>query len=231
MTHLALLFVLAAAPNAAAPKAPAPQASAPVADVATVVDRMQKKYDEAKDFRAHFTQKFTRKAFARALISEGDVLIKKPGKMRWNYKKPEEQMYLSNGQTLWVYQPEDAQVIKQDLKTSQLPAALAFLTGKGKLTTEFDVKLAPQIPYGAPGLIKLSLTPKRPQSAYQAIYFLVDPKDYLVRESVLVDVQGSVNHFVFTDVAVNTKIADAVFKWTRPANVREIDVGKLSSGG
>ena len=60
--------------------------------------------------------------------------MKKPGRMRWNYQKPDPKMYLADGDTLWLYEPEDKQAFKQDLKASQLPAALAFLTGKGKLT-------------------------------------------------------------------------------------------------
>ena len=68
--------------------------------------------------------------------------------MRLNYQSPEPSMYLSNGSTFWVYEPEAKQVFRSDLKSSQLPAAVAFLMGKGKLTDEFEASRAENLPYG-----------------------------------------------------------------------------------
>ena len=100
---------------------------------------MQKRYDAASDFRARFTQTLTSTAMGRKTNSAGGVMFKKPGRMRWDYDKPEKATYVSDGGVLWLYEPEDQQAFKQELKASQLPAALAFLTGKGKLAAEFDI--------------------------------------------------------------------------------------------
>ena len=135
-------------------------------------------------------------------------------------------MFLSNGQVLWLYEPTEKQAFKQDLKSSQLPAALAFLMGKGKLADEFDVAFAKD-EHGRPGDVHLALSPKQPQSSYKSILFIVDPKEYLVHESILVDSQGNTNHFVFDDLEVNGKVADALFKWTPPTGVRVVDTGQL----
>src|SRR5215471_9603414 len=110
--------------------------------VATVVARVQQRYDEATDFRARFTQTLTSAALKRTTNSSGEVTFKKPGRMRWDYEKPDKSSYITDGGVLWLYEPEDKQAFKQDLKTSQLPAALAFLTGKGKLASEFDIAFA-----------------------------------------------------------------------------------------
>jgi outer membrane lipoprotein carrier protein len=203
------------------------------ADLGTVLDRMQKRYDQAKDFRARFSQNYVRAVIGRSTLSTGTLAFKKPGRMRWDYDKPEARMFLSNGQVLWLYEPEEKQAFKQDLKSSQLPAALAFLMGKGKITDEFDVALAKEakdakdkLP-GRPGDIRLSLAPRQPQSTYKSIVFVVDPQEFLVRESVLVDAQGNTNHFVFDGIQVNTKIPDALFKWTPPAGVRVVDTNQI----
>ena len=66
-------------------------------------------------------------------------MFKKPGRMRWDYDKPEKTYLRERRRVLWLYEPEDQQAFKQELKASQLPAALAFLTGKGKLAAEFDI--------------------------------------------------------------------------------------------
>ena len=58
-------------------------------DLNAVVDRVQKRYDAAGDFRAHFSQTLTNPTFKRKTALSGEVLLKKPGKMRWNYQTPD----------------------------------------------------------------------------------------------------------------------------------------------
>jgi outer membrane lipoprotein carrier protein len=211
-----------------APPAPAPGARLPLKDV---VEHVQKRYDAAKDFRARFNQTLTNAAFARKSSSSGEVLLKKPGRMRWNYAQPEPKMYLADGNTLWLYEPEDRQAFKQDLKSSQLPAALAFLAGQGKLAAEFDITAvdakATKTPYGSPRDYLLSLAPKTPQAQVKTILFVVDPRTFDVRESVITDQQGNVNDLLFSEIKTNTNIPDATFRWAPPAGVRLIDTAKL----
>jgi outer membrane lipoprotein carrier protein len=208
--------------------APTPVAAPARLPLPTVIDKMQKNYDQAKDFRAHFSQKYTNVAFNRTKVSSGEVTFKKGGRMRWDYDKPDPQMFVSDGKVLWLYEPADKQAFKQDLKQSQLPGALSFLIGKGKLTDEFDISLAGEIAYGSKTDYRLSLKPKQPQGTYKSIYFIVDAKSFYVTESVLVNAQGDINDITFSDLKVNTKVADSVFKWVLPAGVRMIDAGKMS---
>jgi outer membrane lipoprotein carrier protein len=217
---LLALFALAGTP----PAPPAPAAKAE--PLPQVIQRVQKRYETAGDYRAKFTQKYTYAATGRERTSTGEVLVKKPGRMRWNYAGPEPQMYLASEGTLWVYEPEAKQAYRQDLKASQLPAAVSFLMGKGKLSDEFDISVAKELPYGDPQDHRLALKPKKPQSAYKAIYLVVDPKTYLVRQSVLINTQGDVNAITFSEVKVNTKLADSLFKWTEPPGTRIIDAAK-----
>jgi outer membrane lipoprotein carrier protein len=215
LTLLALLAVTPVSPPARLP-------------LTTVVEKMQKNYDQAKDYRARFSQKYTNLAFNRTKVSTGEVSFKKPGKMRWDYDQPEKKMFLSTGKVLWLYEPEDKQAFRQDLKQSQLPAALSFLLGKGKLSDEFEISLAGDIPYGRPTDYRLSLKPKQPQATYKSIYFLVDGSSFLVNESVLINAAGDVNDITFSDVKVNSKLSDGDFTWTKPADVKVIDTAKLT---
>jgi outer membrane lipoprotein carrier protein len=213
---------------AVGPEAAAPSPAAARLRVEQVVEKIQKRYDAAKDFRARFNQTLTNAAFGRKTSSTGEVLLKKPGRMRWNYAQPEPKMYLSDGTTLWLYEPEDRQAFKQDLKSSQLPSALAFLTGQGKLAAEFDVAFAPpQTPYGAPRDYVLALTPKAPQAQVKTIVFVVDPATFDVRESVITDQQANVNDLLFSDIRFNTNVPDATFRWSPPPGVRLLDTAKL----
>lgn len=227
------LFLLLAAGDAGAPQAVSKPTEARL-DVPTVIARMQSRYDQAKDFQAHFTQNYSRAVVGRVTVSSGEVYFKKPGRMRWDYTQPEPRMFLSTGQYLWLYEPSEKQAFKQDLKTSQLPAALAFLMGKGRITDEFEVTASNDTRYGRPDDYRLALRPKQPQSTYKSILFVVDGREFTVRESVLVDQQNNVNHFAFSDLKINAKIPDTLFRWSPPAGVRVIDtgnMGKQQSGG
>ena len=227
MITLSLIPLLAA--GYVAPASAASQAQPARLELPAVVARVQSRYDQAKDFQAHFTQTYSRSVVGRVSVSAGQVHFKKPGRMRWDYDKPEARMFLSNGQFLWLYEPEEKQAFKQDLKTSQLPGALAFLMGRGRIADEFEVTWSNDTRFGRPDDYRLSLRPKQPQSTYKSIIFVVDPGDFSVRESVLTDQQGNANHFVFSDLTINAKVSDEVFRWSPPAGVRVVDTGKLGT--
>lgn len=205
----------------------APAAAGGRLDLAAVVDRVQKKYDGAADFRASFNQTLTNAAFKRRSPSTGEVLLKKPGRMRWNYKSPDPKMYLADGDLLWLYEPEDKQAFKQDLKSSQLPAALAFLTGKGKLASEFDITFAKDAPVGSPRDYVLALSPKQANAQIKSILFVVDPESFFVRETLITDAQGNTNDLLFTDIKINSRLTDATFRWSPPAGTRIVDPSKM----
>ena len=210
-----LLALLAAAPAGAR------------LDVTTVVDKVQHRYDTATDFKARFTQTLTSTTMGRKTSSAGGVMFKKPGRMRWDYDKPERATYVSDGNTLWLYEPDDAQAFKQSLSASQLPAALAFLTGKGKLAAEFDITLVDKSPYAAAGEYVLALSPKVAEPQVKSLLFIVDPKTFDVRESVITDGQGNTNDLTFADIKTNTKLPDSEFRWSPPSGTRVIDTNKL----
>jgi outer membrane lipoprotein carrier protein len=208
----------------AAATSPAPEARL---DLDAVVNRVQRRYDTATDFRARFTQRLTSAAMGRKTNSAGTVMFKKPGRMRWDYEKPERSTYVSDGGVLWLYEPDDQQVFKQALKASQLPAALAFLTGKGKLAAEFDIARPEKTAYGLAGDYLLALAPKVAEPQVKSILFVVDPITFDVRESVITDGQGNVNDLTFADIRMGSHIPDAQFHFSPPAGVRVIDTAKL----
>lgn len=206
----------------------APSAAQPARlGLPAVVEKVQKKYDGAVDFRAAFNQTLTNATFKRRTSSTGEVLLKKPGRMRWNYKTPETKTYVSDGEVLWLYEPEDKQAFKQELKGSQLPAALAFLTGKGKLSEEFDITIASSPPVGTARDYVLALSPKQAQPQVKSLLFVVDPDSFFVRETFIVDAQGNTNDILFSDVKINVHLPEATFHFTPPAGVRIVDTNKM----
>ena len=185
-----------------------------------IVARIQKYYDQTKDLHAKFEQTLESGAGARAKKASGDVWLKKPGKMRWDYTKPEKKLMVADGTTLWVYEEEDAQALKQDLKASTLPAQVSFLVGQGKLADEFDASVVKPEGVGAPGDTVLKMVPKVGTAAYRYLLFIVDAKSGMVKETIIYDQQGGTNKLSFSAVEQNKGVPDAKFSFTPPAGTK-----------
>lgn len=182
---------------------------------ATVVARIQKYYDATKDLRAKFEQQLDSPSRAPSKAS-GDVWLKKPGKMRWDYATPEKKLMVSDGATLWVYVPDDEQAYKQDLKGNALPAQVSFLLGEGKLDKEFDASLT-KVEGLAPDEIALKMVPKVGTTAYRYLVFVVDAKSGQVRRTIIYGQDGSTNRLSFLDVQQNKGVEDGKFKFSPPS--------------
>ena len=182
---------------------------------ATVVARVQKYYDATKDLRAKFEQQIESASRAPSKAS-GEVLLKKPGKMRWDYAKPEKKLMVSDGATLWVYEPEDEQAYKQDLKGNALPAQVSFLLGEGKLDKEFDASIT-KLDGIAADELALKMVPKVGTTAYRYLVFVVDGKSGQVKQTVIYGQDGSTNRLTFVDVQQNKGVDDGKFKFAPPA--------------
>lgn len=199
--------------------------AAPVAlDAPTVVARIQGYYAGTRKLSAEFNQEYTATTFGRKSLSGGRLLVAKPGKMRWDYKTPEKKYFISDGTTLWVYEEAAKQAYQQSLSDQILPVAVTFLYGKGDLATEFDAALDADARYGAKGDLVVKLTPKKPDAQYKNLWLVVDPADFHVKESIILEASGNLNHFTFGNLKQNeqAKVPDSLFKFTPPAGVRVI---------
>jgi len=182
---------------------------------ATVVARVQKYYDATKDLRAKFEQQLESPSRAPSKAS-GEVWLKKPGKMRWDYAKPDKKLMVSDGSTMWVYDPDDEQAYKQDLRGNALPAQVSFLLGEGKLDKEFDASLT-KIDGLAPDELALKMVPKVGTTAYRYLVFVVDGKTGQVKKTIIYGQDGSTNKLSFVDVQQNKGVEDGKFKFSPPS--------------
>lgn len=204
---LCLLLVLPAFAQAAPPT------------VGEVLEGVQGFYKDSTDLKAGFTQHYTYKVHKRTQKSSGTVFFKKPRRMRWDYRKPVSKVFMADGDTLWVYEPEAAQVFKRSLAQAQLPVALTFMSGEGDLRSEFDASLLPASDEG----LRVKLVPKRDQGHYKSLELLVDPQTYQVKASTVVDPVGNINRVVFKDLKTNVGLPDQGFVFKVPDGVRIIE--------
>src|SRR5687767_5949828 len=71
---------------------------------------LQKKYDNVRDFSADFVQTYRGGVLNRQIKDSGRVMVRKPGRMRWEYQVPEEKLFVSDGAKIYSYVPDDKQV-------------------------------------------------------------------------------------------------------------------------
>jgi outer membrane lipoprotein carrier protein len=213
------LLALFAVLSPAVAKAPPP----PALTAAELVAKVQAYYATTQKLRAEFRQEYTNTTFGRSSTSDGLVYIAKPGKMRWDYQKPEAKYFISDGTTLWVYEAAQKQAFQQSLADQILPVAVTFLYGKGDLATEFTPSLDPG-KFGGKDDHVVKLTPKKPDAQYKHLWLVIDPRDFHVKESIIREASDNLNHFFFRKLLVNekAKFSDKHFVFVPPAGVKVV---------
>lgn len=204
-----------------------PTEAAPVAtnDAEKAALKVQDFYKQTADYQAAFKQTYRDLAAGTEKVSMGRVYFKKPGRMRWDYYKPEDpkkndKLYVSDGSVFWVYEYDFKQVFKQCLADSQLPTSLSFLMGQGDLLTDFDVTFAKKSSATAP---MLRLVPKKATSAYKELQFTLDPKSHQVVRTIIWDPYGNSNEIEFTKARVNKNLPDRGFAFKVPKGARVLN--------
>jgi outer membrane lipoprotein carrier protein len=71
---------------------------------------LQKKIDGIKDFSTDFTHTYEGGVLRKQITEHGHLLVKKPGRMRWDYTAPEQKAFVSDGVKMYSYIPADKQV-------------------------------------------------------------------------------------------------------------------------
>lgn len=206
--------------------------AAPAADPArNVAAAVQSFYDQTKDVSATFHQTYVNKLYQRTDRSSGRVVFKKPGMMRWDYDKPNGKVIASNGKRLVVFEPgedgDKGQVVEQEISQAQLPQAMAFLMGTGKLEHDFDFRLLDAQREGYASGDVLELRPKQPTPHYERILFYVERTAALrglVRRLLIIDANGNRNRFDFTGIKFNVGTADQPFNYRAPEGARRVQL-------
>ena len=190
---------------------------------ADIANKVQARYDQVRDFSADFTQEAVSGVLRKKLVERGSVVVKKPGKMRWTYKAPEEKVFVSDGLKMYMHTPADNQVIVSPVTAAdQATTAVLFLSGKGNLTRDFTVTLIDGAPAGS---YALKLQPKHAERDYDWLQLLVDRASYRIQGLTAADKQGTTSTFTFTNFKENVAPPDKTFQFTIPRGADVIQAG------
>lgn len=188
-----------------------PQTAPPAAEVAAA---LQKKYDAIRDFTADFVHESEGGLLHRKLTERGFLQVKKPGKMRWDYKVPEPKVFVSDGHRIYLYVPADNQVIVSPVpEDDQATTAVLFLVGKGSLTRDFNVSY---VQGGGTDTYALRLDPKLPERDYDWLQLVIDRQTLQIRTLSAADAQGGRSTFHFSNFKENVGLPDKTFAFKIP---------------
>lgn len=212
-------------PAAEAPETPSaatmtvaaePAAARSDADLKAAVTALQKTYEGTRDFQARFKQRYTYTLLRRTQESEGTVRFQKPGHMRWDYSEPSKKSFVVDGGKLWVHQPEEGTaMVDHCFKQDGLTASVSFLWGSGDIEKEFNVSWFDGV-FGKKTDQHLLLEPKQANNVFARLILVVDPKTHRVQQSVVVDLQGNVNQFLYEDLQFNKGLKAGAFSFEPP---------------
>ena len=195
-------------------------------DPVALAARVQQRYNGIKDISGDFVQTYEGGVLRTKTTERGTIAIKRPGRMRFVYTKPEKKEFVSDGNRLYAHMVADKQVIVSAAPgpdQGDIPAM--FLAGQSDLARDYTPSFT-ALPGAAPGLLTLKLVPRKPSTEYESIGIGVDPKTLQIQFLTAVDTQGGRSSFAFTNLKENLGMSDKQFEFRIP---RGVDV--VTNGG
>jgi len=181
-------------------------------------------YNHLHSLEAEFTEVYRGSGMDRT--ESGTLWLKKPGKMRWEYRSPKEKLFVSNGKDAWFYVPDDRQARKESAKKLEdVRSPLAFLLGKTKLEKELrGLSLAPDIEPLTGGNVVLRGVPTALADQINEIALEVTPESHIAR-LIIQGVDGATTEYRFTNQKEDVTIADGRFDFKAPAGTEVVEGG------
>jgi len=196
-------------------------------DIRPLAHAVDNHYNHLRSLQSDFTEIYRGDGPER--VESGTLWLKKPRKMRWEYRSPNEKLFVSDGQAVWFYLPAERQLRKTTLrKLDDWRSPLAFLLGKTKLESELQglSQAVDQSPLGAGNTVLRGV----PRAALQQsmagqvseVQLEVTPSDQIVR-IVLIGPDGATTEFRFAGWKENVEVSDGRFQFTPPPGVETVE--------
>jgi outer membrane lipoprotein carrier protein len=185
------------------------------------IDELHAFLDGAKNGRATFKQTVIARAGRAPQQSSGTFAFQRPGKFRWSYDKPFEQLVVGDGAKVWVYDKDLNQVIVRALDAALGATPAALLAGDNALERNFTLVDGGN----ADGLAWVDATPKAADSTFTKVR--IGFKGALPRAMELTDAFGQSTRLAFDSFEKNVNLAADLFRFTPPPGA---DVVQAPSG-
>jgi outer membrane lipoprotein carrier protein len=196
-------------------------------NIHSLAQAVDEHYNQLRSLKAQFTEIYRGSGMDR---TESGTLwlekggLKKPGKMRWEYRSPKAKLFVSNGKDAWFYVADDKQARRTDArKLDDIRSPLPLLLGKTQLEKELrGLSFAPDVGPVVAGDSMLRGVPERLSDQVSEIQLEVNPHYEIVR-IVIDDVDGSATEYRFTDQEENVAIPAGWFEFKPPAGTETVE--------
>ena len=191
-------------------------------DVKAIAESVDRRYNDLRSLRAEFTEIYRGSGLERT--ESGTLWLKRPGKMRWEYRQPREKLFIADGKDAWFYVPGERQARKAPLKKlDDLRSPLRYLLGHAKLAKEFDdLAVAEDVPPAVRGNLMLRGAPHGMADRVTSVLLEITPESRIAR-LIIEEVDGSTTEFRFADTAENVAVSDAQFRLSLPPDVEVVE--------
>ena len=197
-------------------------AASPTVDVHALAAAVDAHYNHLRSLQAEFTEVYRGSGMERT--ESGTLWLKKPGKMRWEYRSPREKVFVSDGKDAWFYVPADKQARKTAAKKLEdVRSPLAFLLGKTKLEKELQgLSLAPDVEPLTAGDSVLRGVPQAMADRVSEILLEITP-DHRIARIVIQEVDGAATEYRFAGMKEDVTIGDERFEFKPPAGTETVE--------
>lgn len=197
-------------------------AAAPPVDLAQLLKRVEDRYNSIKTLELTFEQTYVAPNKARR-VESGSLRLRKPGRMRWEYTKPDGKLFISDGKNYWYYSVLARRAEKMKLKEAEdIQAPLAFLIGRLDFERDFSRFLVRQ----EGDFVKVSAEPKNlKKSPFRNVAFTVAP-DARITELTIEGQDAGLMTFRFDKEVRNPALDDRIFTFVAPAGVEVVQSGE-----
>jgi outer membrane lipoprotein carrier protein len=191
----------------------------------SILDQVQSTYERVNDFHAKFTQEATIRSLNQVQRADGEVWLKKPGKMRWNYYRPNKEEIVSDGSKIWFYNQEEKQVVESSLiEVMDTPTTTTLLSGLGNIKEQFNARFSASAFPDQDGSYLVDLLPRddSAEEEYNRVTIAVNKKSMLVNTIYLYDPFGNLTKVNLYDIKINKGVSDSLFNFKVPKGVELI---------
>lgn len=193
-----------------------------------ILAEIQNQYEKTHDFEASFSQEYIGKVMRQSQKGEGKVYFKKNGMMRWDYRVPNQKI-ISDGQSLWFYQPDEKQVLVST--TDKMIKEFGFLMGEGDLRRDFKLITSEESPSSKEDLFRIDIAPKEPHPAVSKLSLTIDKRTFWVIQVDVFDGLGNVTRTRFSDIKTNTNLSASFFQFKIPPGTEVIKMQESTPPG
>lgn len=189
-----------------------------------LLSKVSAKYSAARTLSAKFRQEVPLASLGIVRKASGDVTFARPSRMRWDYKKPDNQLFLADGEHLYFRPTDSKQVFRRKIGEGALGGKIPLLLffGKGDIASMFAVESSDPVRKGA--ATALRLVPKGDGAPEVKWIDLVVENDSLqIVEIHLYDRLGGANHLYLEGIVFNPSLPADQFRFRKPAGTEVVE--------